>query len=236
MCQLYNSVSEEIFERFPGYVRGVVIAHGVTNGESPKELVEMLRWAELSVREHIEQGDITAHPRIAAWREAFRSLGIKVSEYRPSIEAMARRVLRNNELPSINALVDIGNIISLRHLVSMGGHAIDFVTQDMMLRPATGVEEFIPFGSDQLEHPAPGEIIFAEGNTVLTRRWCWRQANHTLTLPSTTAIEFNIDGLPPLTREDVEAICRETAELVQKFCGGDVRSGVITSQQTRIPL
>lgn len=236
MSQLYNRVSEEVFERFPDYVRGVVIARGVTNGESPVELVELLRGAEESVRECIGQGDITSHPRIAAWREAFRSLGFKVSEYRPSIEAMARRVLRGNELPSINALVDIGNILSLRHLVSMGGHAVDVVTQDMVLRPATGTEEFIPFGSDQPEHPAPGEIIFAEGGTVLTRRWCWRQANHTLTLPTTTAIEFNIDGLPPITRQEVEAICRETAELIQRFCGGDARFGVITRQQTKIPL
>ena len=236
MSQLYNRVSEEVFERFSDYVRGVVIARGVTNGESPAELIGLLRGAEESVRECIGQGDITSHPRIAAWREAFRSLGVKVSEYRPSIEAMARRVLRGNELPSINALVDIGNILSMRHLVSMGGHAVDVVTQDMVLRPATGTEEFIPFGSDQPEHPAPGEIIFAEGSAVLTRRWCWRQANHTLTLPSTTAIEFNIDGLPPITRQEVEAICHETAELIQRFCGGEVGFGVITRQQTKIPL
>lgn len=236
MSQLYNRVSEEVFERFPNYVRGVVIARGVTNGESSPELVEMLRGAEASLREQIGQGDITAHPRIAAWREAFRSLNIKVSEFRPSIEAMARRVLRSNELPSINALVDIGNILSLRHLVSMGGHSLDEVTRDMVLRPASGREEFIPFGSDQLEHPAPGEIIFAEGDTVLTRRWCWRQANHTLTLPSTTAIEFNIDGLPPITRPEVESICLETAELIQRFCGGEVRFGVITGQETKMLL
>lgn len=236
MKTLYNGVSEEIFQRFPNYVRGVVVAHGVTNGESPAELTGLLRAAEASVRERIGQGDITAHPRIAAWREAFRSLGIKVSEYRPSIEAMARRVLRNNELPSINALVDIGNILSLRHLVSVGGHAIDVITEDMALRPATGDEGFIPFGSDQLEHPEPGEIIFAEGNTVLTRRWCWRQATHTLTLPATTAIEFNIDGLSPVTRQDVEGICREFAALIQRFCGGQARFDVITSQNRMIPL
>lgn len=236
MSQLFNRVSAEVFEQFPDYVRGVVIARGVTNGASPLELIELLRGAEASLRERIGQGDITAHPRIAAWREAFRSLGIKVSEYRPSIEAMARRVLRGNELPSINALVDIGNILSLRHLVSMGGHAVDVVTQDMVLRPASGTEVFIPFGSDQPEQPAPGEIIFAEGDTVLTRRWCWRQANHTLTLPATTAIEFNIDGLPPVTHQEVAAICRETAALIQRFCGGEISSGVITSQQPGLPL
>lgn len=236
MSQLFNSVSNEVFERFPGYVRGVVVAREVANAESPPQLVELLRLAEASVRERIGQGEVTSHPRIAAWREAFRSMGIKVSEFRPSMEAMARRVLNNHELPSINALVDIGNVISLRHLVSVGGHATDVMTQDVALRPATGEEDFVAFGADRVEHPVPGEIIFAEGNTVLTRRWCWRQANHTLTLPTTTAIEFNVDGLPPVAIEDIETICRETVELIQRFCGGQASYGVITSQNPRIPL
>lgn len=236
MSQLHNSVSNEVFAKFPGYARGVIIARGVTNSESPAQLVELLRLAEASVRERIGHGDVTAHPRIAAWRDTFRSLGIKVSEFRPSIEAMARRVLNNHQLPSINALVDIGNVISLRHLVSVGGHDLGVMAQDVTLRPATGEEEFVAFGSSQVEHPAPGEIVFAEGNTVLTRRWCWRQANHTLTLPATTAIEFNVDGLPPATLQDIELICQEAMELIERFCGGQARFEVITSQNPRIAL
>ncbi|WP_205743349.1 B3/4 domain-containing protein [Geobacter sp. FeAm09] len=213
-----------------------MVAHNVVNGVSPAPLVELLREAEGSVREQIGTAEITAHPRIAAWRDAFKKVGIKASEYRPSTEAMARRALRNQELPCINALVDIGNVLSLRHLVSMGGHAIDVVTRDMVLRTASGEEEFIAFGSDQVEHPVPGEIIFAEGAAVLTRRWCWRQANHTLTLPETTAIEFNIDGLPPVSPGEVEQICRETMELVQRFCGGTCRYGVITRHNPKVHL
>ena len=41
------AVAPEVFERFPGYVRGLVIAHGVTNGPSSPELVELLRAAGL---------------------------------------------------------------------------------------------------------------------------------------------------------------------------------------------
>ena len=31
------------------------------------------------------------------------------------------------------------------------------------------LRHLLPIGSEQVEHPAPGEIIFAEGKTVLTR-------------------------------------------------------------------
>jgi DNA/RNA-binding domain of Phe-tRNA-synthetase-like protein len=236
LTELSHRSADEVFARFPEYVRGVVVAHGVTNGGSPPTLVEMLRAAEASVKDRLDLDTLTSNPRIASWREAFRTLGVKPNEFRSSIEAMTRRVLRDQELPSINALVDIGNVVSLRHLLPVGGHAIDVLTQDIVLRPATGDETFVPFGSTDPEHPAAGEFVFVEGNTVLTRRWSWRQANHTLTLPQTTAVEINVDGLPPVSRPDVEAACEEVMELVRRFCGGTTRRETLSRQNPRISL
>lgn len=230
------SISPEIFDRFPGYVRGVVVAHGVKNGPSPAELIQLLREAEDSVRSRVQPDKIAEEPRISAWREAYRSFGAKPADFRSSVEAMARRVLRGDELPTINALVDLGNVMSLRHLLPAGAHAIDLLGGDMELRFAEGDEEFVPFGSDVSEHPLPGEVIFAEGKTVLTRRWTWRQANHTLTLPETTAIEFNVDGLPPVDRDEVETACAEVTELIQRFCGGSTRTDYLTAEAPAISL
>ena len=222
------TISPDVHARFPDYVRGVVIAYDLRNGASSPELVAQLRAAEAELRERLSLEALGAHPRIASWRAAFKALGIKPSEFRCSTEAMARRALRDQALPPINALVDLGNIVSLRHLVPVGSHAIDVVTGDLALRPATGEERFVPFGSDQEERTLPGEIIFAEGQTVLVRRWSWRQSSHTLTLPGTTAIEFNVDGLPPVTGADVEAICREVVDLIQAHCGGTMRCELLT--------
>jgi DNA/RNA-binding domain of Phe-tRNA-synthetase-like protein len=233
---LFYSIADEVFEQFPGYVRGVVLAYDVANGPSPPELVAELRAAEVSVRDRLSLEGLAEHPRIRAWREAYRSFGAKPSKFRSSIEAMVRRALRDQELPSINALVDIGNVLSLTSLAPTGGHAIDVVRQDLALRPATGEEEFVPFGSDAVEHPLPGEIIFVEGNTVLTRRWTWRQANHTLTLPTTTAIEFNVDGLPPVDQSEVEEVCQQVMALIERFCGGRARYEVLSPDNPRIRL
>jgi DNA/RNA-binding domain of Phe-tRNA-synthetase-like protein len=232
----YFTVSDEVFNRFPGYVRGVVIAHGLANGESPAELTSMLRSAEDFVRKELNLEKLAEHPRIVSWREAFRSFGAKPSKFRPSIEAMVRRVLRNEHLPSINALVDIGNVVSLRHVVPAGGHAIDVVDNDMELRLATGDELFTPLDSDQVEHPVPGEVIFVEGKVVLTRRWTWRQGRHTLVAPNTTAVEYNVDGLPPVPISVVENACREIAKLIEKFCGGNTRYEMVTKVNPKVKL
>lgn len=236
MKELTYTISKEIFERFPGYVRGVVIAEDVRNGPSPEKIVELMRAAEDSLRGRLRLESVAEEPRIKSWREAYRSLGVKPSEYRSSIEALARRALRNDPLPSINALVDIGNLVSLRHLIPAGGHAIDVLTGDLTLRPARGDEAFVPFGSDQTEHPIPGEIVFVEADIVLTRRWTWRQANHTLTLPETRAIEFNLDGLPPVSPAEIEQACEEVIDLVREFCGGRLRYELLSQGNPKIRL
>jgi DNA/RNA-binding domain of Phe-tRNA-synthetase-like protein len=236
MAELSYTVSPDLFQRFPGYARGVVVAHDVTNHAAPDDLIRMLRDAEASVRGRLSLEQLAEHPRIKSWREAYRTFGAKPSEFRASVEALVRRVLRNEPLPSINALVDIGNLVSLQHLVPVGGHAIDVLADDIALRFATGSEVFVPFGSDQMEHPQPGEVVFVEGDTVLTRRWTWRQAKHTLTRLETGAIVFNVDGLPPVSSAEVEEACREIVGLVGRFCGGRMRQGLLSEEAPRITL
>ncbi len=236
MPDLTYSISPEIFDKYPGYARGVVLAFGVHNGPSPDKLVQMLRDAEESVRAQVNIEAIAEHPRIKPWREAYKAFGAKPSEFRSSIEAMARRALRKDLLPSINALVDIGNIVSLQHLLPVGGHSMDELTQDIMLRFATGRENFVPFGSTEIEHPLPGEVIFVEGDTVLTRRWTWRQANYTLTLPETRTIEINIDRLPPVEVEEIHATANQVMGLVEEFCGGRMRYEIISVENKEMNL
>lgn len=231
MSDLTYTIDPAVFSHFPDYIRGVVFANEVQNGDTPPALLALLRATEVEARERLTLDTLTAHPRIAAWREAFRRLGYKPGDFRPSIEALLRRVLRGQDLPSINTLVDIGTLISLRHLLPIGGHAIDVLTQDIALRPATGAERFVPFGAEELEHPMPDEFVFVEGDVVLTRRWSWRQAQHTLVASETRALEFNVDGLPPVTGVDVKAICQEVSELVTRFCGGQIQVALLTGDQ-----
>jgi DNA/RNA-binding domain of Phe-tRNA-synthetase-like protein len=237
MGGLQYAIAPQVFRQFAGYVRGVVLAFGVENGPSSPELVALLQDAQRSVRDRLEIETLTEHAQIRAWREAYRAFGARPADFRSSIEALARRAVRGDQpLASISRLVDIGNVVSLRHLVPVGGHAIDVLTQDIELRPARGDEVFVAFGSDVVEHPLPGEIVFVERNTVLTRRWTWRQAKHTLMQADTADVEYNVDGLPPLSEQEVRAICSELEELVQRFCGGRVRSEILSADHPCVSL
>ena len=222
-------IDPQLFRNYPGYVRGLVIARRVINLEPPiDEVARMLAGAQKTVRARADLEPLAAQPNIAAWREAYRAFGAKPTDFPSAIESLVKRVRRKDDLPYINTLAALGNSASLRYLVPIGGHAIDVLQPDdeIVLGYASGHEEFPPLNGGPIEHPTPGEVIFFVESPsravpqVMTRRWTWRQGDFTKLQRTTTAVVINVDGLPPVTREDVDAICADVATLVGLYCGG----------------
>lgn len=54
------------------------------------------------------------HPTVAAVRKLFRAAGTDPTRYRPSSEALLRRVLKGETLPAIHPLVDLNNLLSMQ--------------------------------------------------------------------------------------------------------------------------
>lgn len=216
-------VDPRLFQKYPGYVRGLVSVRRAINIESPiDEVQRMLSGAQQTIRQRTDLEPLAAHPHIAAWREAYRAFGAKPTEYPSSIEALVKRVRRGVDVPYINTLAALCNSVSLRYLTPLGGHASDVMAPlgELGLGFARGDEDFTPFGTDSLEHPDSGEVIFTYNTaTVLCRRWTWRQAEFSKLQRTTTAVLINVDGLPPVTRAEVELISNDLATLVSLYCG-----------------
>lgn len=219
-------IDAEIFRLYPGYRRGLVLAQQLRNGPSSTDLIEQLRAQEAALRERV-QGNPAEQPRIAAWREAYRRFGARPSDFRSSIEALARRVLRGDALPSINALVDIGTVISLRYIVPVGVHPVPAGGGALCLRLSEPTDRFLPPDGGAAEVPEKAEVVFVQESTVLTRRWTWRQSALTLTQPEATAVFFNIDALQGVPDEEIDAAARDIGQLVREHCGGEVHGTVL---------
>ena len=226
----------EIFDRFPEYVRGVVVARDIENPEGQEELRDMLSEIQIQTRQKIGEQDYREHPHIANWREAYRRFGVNPNKHSPSVEALVRQVVKGRQLKSINAVVDIFNYISLKYLVPSGADDLHKVVGDLRLRYARGDEIFVPLNGQQVEHPRPGEVIYADDEKVLCRCWNWRQGDHTKLTPEAKWVAVNVDCLPPVTRERAEEITREVAELIRRFCGGEVNYYILDRENPQIEI
>lgn len=236
MKTLQYTISPAIFAKCPGYVRGLVVATGLSNTGSSAEIAEALRLAEAGIKLTTTLESLVASARIASWRDAFRQFGVNPSEFRPAHEALSRRAIQGKPLPNINPAVDTGNMMSLKHLMPVGVHPFDDVVGDLSLCMALGLETFVGFGSDKTENPKPGEPIFAEGNTVLARGWVWRQAKCSVTLPTTKNIIVHVDALPPSDISNVLSVCAEVQALLSRICGAVCTTHVLDAAHNTATL
>ncbi len=228
-------LSLKLLDMFPEYIRGVVIAKSIDNHGENEKLLNLLRQEEKDVT-NMPKENIKNHPLIAPWREAYLKFGSNPNKYNPSMESLYRRVQRGNQLPYINTAVALFNYFSLKHIVPSGADDISSVQGDLCLTLAEGDEEFIPFNSDTVEHPDPGEVIYVCNSIVMCRRWNWRQGNQTKLEPGTTDIVINVDCLPPITPDEADTLTAELADLVKEYCHGDVRYALLDKNQNEVEI
>lgn len=118
------SVSEELKNACPIF-KGAAVYAEVTNtafSEGLWQEIDSFTW-ELTTTTQPE--DIKLQPAIAATREAYKRCGKDPSRYRPSAEALRRRLMRGLALYQIDTLVDLINLVSLRTGYSIGGFDAD---------------------------------------------------------------------------------------------------------------
>jgi lysyl-tRNA synthetase class 2 len=218
-------IAPEIFSLFPGYVRHVLLVEGADNrGEKP-ELATLLEEAQKRVRADDVLADLKAHPLIAPWRSAFQAFGTNPNKCPPSIANLIKRVRGGKDVPYVNSLVAIFNVVSMNYVLPAGGDDLDGVEGDILLTRAKGDESYTPLGApQQREHPEPGEIVLLDtGNgEVFCRAWCWKNGEVSKIEPHTSRVAINIDALPPKSPEEGEVAAQETLKLVKRFCGGSV--------------
>ena len=194
--QFTPSVRPEIFEFRPDYCALSIVAEGVQNvarHPASDEIIETvcvpLPWPAW--------GD--AH--LAAWRAAYRGFGAKPQRTPSSAEALARRIQGDGQLPTINAVVDLYNALSVRFAIPIGGENIAAYVGDSLLKRATGDEIFdtVKDGSPCMETVPAGEAVWADECGVTCRRWNWRQGRRTQLTERTTRAFFvfdRLDGMP----------------------------------------
>lgn len=118
------TVSEEIKAHCPHF-KGAAVYATVQNSSHSDRLWTEIEEFTAYLRNHDTPDSIKLQPAIMATREAYRCCGKDPSRYRPSAEALRRRLLRGLELYRIDTLVDLINLVSLRTGYSIGGFDAD---------------------------------------------------------------------------------------------------------------
>lgn len=224
----------QIFQRFPELRAGVVLVEVQGgNGPSPPELADRYRREQETCRARIEGGSLAEIESLAAWRRVFHAFGVKPTQHRTAVEALLRRLVKKGEIPCLNALVDLGNLVSIRHAVPVGVFDTRAVRGTLTVRFATGEERFTELGSQEVVSPLPGEVIFVDDAGVVgARRWCWRQSAQSAARADTAEALITVEAHHSGAEGDVTAALEDLQSLVARFCGTVVGADLLTPEHS----
>lgn len=226
-------IHEAVFTLFPEFTRGVVLAKNIDNSGKSPELEEMIRLLEEKIRTDGSLENFKEHPKLASWMRVFRAFGVNPNACPPSILNLVKRIRKGTDIPYINTVVSLINGTSLKHLVPCGGDDLACVSGNLRLCQASGKETYRPLGKpDAMEAPKPGEIIYQDESSgnVLCRAWCWRNSDTTKITQDTTMAALNVDGLPPVTGEDIRSMTADLAKALEKYCGATTEIHILDAE------
>ncbi|MFG1946902.1 B3/4 domain-containing protein [Nonomuraea sp. NPDC048826] len=215
---MYFHHADAIWRDFPELVPGTIVATGITPAADVTGAVE--RFSDVA-RSRLGGGSEAELPEIQAWRRAFSRMELKPTQYRCASESLLRRFRKEGALPRIHPLIDLCNAASLAYAVPVAVFDVSRVTGFLEVRRATGDETYTTFGGD-VEHPEPGEVIFAdEAGRAHARRWTNRQSGHSAVRGSTTDVLIVAEALHATAADDVRELIADLAgELEARWAVG----------------
>src|SRR5947209_2726221 len=210
-----------ILARYPTVTGGAILAQGMFNGPTPDALQAAFQAEQRATLQRIGDTPLSQIETLAAWRNAFRGFDVDPTQYRSAAEALLRRLTKKGDIPCINLLVDLGNLVSIRYALPVAVFDTSTLNGAVTVHFADGSERYTTLGQDEQEHPEAGEVVFSDDTKlVIARRWCWRQSDQSAAQRETTEALITVEAHHTQAKEDVDAALDDLLTLLRAFAGG----------------
>ncbi|HVB59946.1 MAG TPA: phenylalanine--tRNA ligase beta subunit-related protein [Ktedonobacteraceae bacterium] len=217
----------DILARYPTIVAGVMLARDMKNGPTPESLQTAFQAEQQTIIQRIGDTPLSQLPPLAAWRSVIRSFGVEPTQYRSAAEALLRRLTKKGDIPSINTLVDLANMVSIRYALPCAVFDTRVLQGVVTVHFASGAERYTTLKENEVDHPEPGEVVFSdETELVIARRWCWRQSEDSAATATTSSAIIVVEAHHANARQDITSALADLLELSRKYAGGDYMTAI----------
>jgi DNA/RNA-binding domain of Phe-tRNA-synthetase-like protein len=227
----------ELVERFPTFRVAFGLITGLKVSDSPM-LDAYVRKAETEAHELLASAEIADLPEVAHWRTAYRAFGSKKTSCRDACEALLRRLRGGESLPRVLPLVDLYNAVSIRHRVPVGADDLGLVAPPCAFRYSRPGDSFLDGGQSPpaSDPPAVGEVVYADSEKCLCRRWNWRQDARSRIRAETSDALIVIQTLEADGPERLARACEDFAALTRDAFAATSRWVVASADRPLVRL
>lgn len=102
-------ISNDLKNKISGFKLGIITYQNIVIGDSPQMLKGRLDFFQEAIKVEAEIKPIVDLPEIKEWRDIFKKIGTDPSKYRPSSEALYRRIYKGSNIGFIHSGADTNN-------------------------------------------------------------------------------------------------------------------------------
>jgi DNA/RNA-binding domain of Phe-tRNA-synthetase-like protein len=162
---MYLQLDEGLKARISGVTFGMVTISGVTVHERDEDLWRQIEALCLQQGREFALDRLSEYEQITSVRGLQKSFGFDPTRYRPSSEALLRRVLKGQGLYQINSAVDVNNLCSLEYLLPMCIYDLRHVVGRVVVRVGEPGEEYPGIGRQVFQ--AAHKVIIADDSGIM---------------------------------------------------------------------
>ncbi|PSL30588.1 DNA/RNA-binding domain of Phe-tRNA-synthetase-like protein [Planomicrobium soli] len=135
-------VNPKILEILPDFKLGTIHYNNITVSESPQMLKGRLQLFQEQLYFDLEDKEITDFPGLLEWQLIWKALGADPSRYRPSAEALFRRIRKQNYLTPVHSGVDMNSFLSLQYEIPLGLYDSDKISGNVEIAVGTERDQY----------------------------------------------------------------------------------------------
>lgn len=125
--------------------------------------------------------------------------------------------------------------LCLRHLfVHLEG--FEPSTNGLEVRFSKSGDLFTPFGETEKEMLEAGELVYASGNIIKTRKWIWRQSDLGKVTENSKNVFFPIDGFADYNYDAVIKARDELAAALENLLGAEVSKHYLDREKRAVVI
>jgi DNA/RNA-binding domain of Phe-tRNA-synthetase-like protein len=206
-------------------ITGEFIAmRGLTNRDTDPEFEEIKKRELEAVLSELNFDSLDSDPILQGFRALHKEMGCANRKNIPAPENLLKLFAKTGDLPHVNLLVDIYNLISIKTRLALGAHNIDKIDGGVTLRPTDGTESFWPIGSPEPKSVKSNEYSYVDDANDIICRLEVRQVEKTKATLDIRNCFYIIQGNRATSPEYLNAATKELIELTTRFCGGEVET------------
>jgi len=136
-------ISPHLKELVPNFKVGIIQYNHIEVGDSPQMIRGRLQTFQESLFFDLEDKHVTDFQGIAEWRDIFKQVGTDPNRYRPSVEAIYRRIQKQNYLNSIHSAADLNNFFSMQYEIPIGIYDTNKINGNIEIRVGQLGDEYL---------------------------------------------------------------------------------------------